>query len=228
MARISLSFRSMRRHLLAVAMLASASGARAQATPFEGVITYRIPNGDDDATMRYYVKGSKVRMDMAGTGSASVIYDLQNGSVIALNHDMHAYMSLDPTGVNPSRLGGGMGPIAGMLSGIAANGGGPAPQRTGTHENIAGVECDDYSFHSDTISVDVCNAPGMKSFPLVIRTSVGGTTGFEAKATSVVRTVLSPSLFTIPAGYESLTGRDLQDLTGRGRQRQPQSDDDLQ
>jgi hypothetical protein len=216
------------RYLLAAALLTGASVARAQSTPFEGVITYRIPNGDDDATMRYYVKGSKVRIDMAGTGSASVIYDLQTGSVIALNHEMHAYMSLDPTGVNPARLGGGMGPIAGMLSGMTTAGSGAAPQRTGAHENIAGVECDDYSFHSDTISVDVCNAPGMKSFPLVIRTSVGGTPGFEAKATSVVRTALSPSLFTIPAGYQSLTGRDLGDLTGHGGQRPAQSDDDDQ
>jgi hypothetical protein len=37
---------------------------------------------------------------MAGTGSASVIYDLQTGSVIALNHDLHAYMAIDPAGVN--------------------------------------------------------------------------------------------------------------------------------
>ena len=220
----------MRRYLLAAALLSSASVARAQTTPFEGVITYRIPNGDDEsATMRYYVKGSKARIDMAGTGSASVIYDLQTGSVIALNHDMHAYMSIDPAGVNPARLGGGMGPIAGMLSGMTTSGGGQAPQRTGSHENIAGVECDDYAFHSDTIAVDVCNAPGMKSFPLSIRTSVGGAPGFEAKATNVQRTVLSPSLFMIPSGYESLTGRDLQDLTGHARQRQtPSTDDDLQ
>jgi hypothetical protein len=116
-----------------------------------------------------------------------------------------------------------------MLSGMTTAGSGQAPQRTGAHETIAGVECDDYSFRSDTIAIDVCNAPGMKSFPLVIRTSVGGAPGFEAKATTVVRTALSPSLFTIPSGYESLTGHDLQDLTGRGRQRQAQSaDDDLQ
>jgi hypothetical protein len=202
--------------------------ARAQTTPFEGVITYHIPNGEDDATMRYYVKGSKVRIDMAGTGSASVIYDLQSGSVIALNHDMHAYMSLDPMGVNPARLGGGMGPIANMLSGLANQGSSQGPQRTGTHERIAGVECDDYSFHSDTISVDVCNAPGMKSFPLSIRTSVGGAPGFEAKATSVVPTSLSPSLFMIPSGYQSLTGSDLQALTKGAGQQAPVSGADEQ
>jgi hypothetical protein len=222
----------MRRYVLAavLALVGVAQvQAQTQASPFEGVITYRIPQGDDEsATMRYYVKGSKVRIDMSGTGSASVIYDLETGSVIALNHDLKAYMALDPTGVNPARLGGGMGPIAGMLSGMTSTGSGQAPQRTGTHENIAGVECDDYAFHSDTISVDVCNAPGMKSFPLVIRTSVGGTPGFEAKATSVQRTALSPSLFAIPSGYQSLTGRDLQDLTGRAGQMQPQSADDDQ
>jgi hypothetical protein len=217
----------MRRYVLAAALALSASVVRAQSSPFEGVITYRIPNGDDEsATMRYSVKGSKVRIDMVGSGSGSVIYDLQTGSVVALNHDLHAYMALDPTGVNPARLGGGMGPIAGMLSGMTSTGSGQEPQRTGTHETIAGVECDDYSLHTDTIAVDVCNAPGMKSFPLVIRTSVSGAPGFEAKATSVVRTVLSPSLFTIPSGYQSLTGHDLQDLTGHGRERQAQSEDD--
>ena len=218
----------MRRYVLAAALALSAS-VRAQSGPFEGVITYRIPNGDDEsATMRYSVKGSKVRIDMVGSGSASVIYDLQTGSVVALNHDLHAYMAIDPTGVNPARLGGGMGPIAGMLSGMTSAGSGQEPQRTGTHETIAGVECDDYALHTDTIAVDVCNAPGMKSFPLVIRTSVSGAPGFEAKATSVVRTVLSPSLFAIPSGYQSLTGHDLQELTAP-RQRQAESaDDELQ
>ncbi|HSY81792.1 MAG TPA: hypothetical protein VK807_08520, partial [Gemmatimonadaceae bacterium] len=70
----------MRRYVLAAALALSAS-VRAQSGPFEGVITYRIPNGDDEsATMRYSVKGSKVRIDMVGSGSASVIYDLQTGS----------------------------------------------------------------------------------------------------------------------------------------------------
>ena len=200
--------------------------AKAQAEPFEGVITYRIPNGEDDATMRYFVKGSKVRIDMAGTGSSSVIYDMQTGKVVALNNDAHAYMALDPMGVNPTRLGGGMGPIAGMISGMVNEGSNQAPQRTGTRERIAGVECDDYSFHSDTISVDVCNAPGMKSFPLSIRTTVGGATGFEAKATTVVRTTLSPSLFEIPSGYASLTGSDLQALTRAARQQPAASGDE--
>ena len=218
----------MRRYVLAAALALSASVVRAQSSPFEGVITYRIPNGDDEsATMRYSVKGSKVRIDMVGSGSASVIYDLQTGSVVALNHDLQAYMAIDPTGVNPARLGGGMGPIAGMLSGMTSTGSGQEPQRTGTHETIAGVECDDYALHTDTIAVDVCNAPGMKSFPLVIRTSVSGAPGFEAKATSVVRTVLSPSLFTIPSGYQSLTGRDLQELTAPHQQK-AESADDLQ
>jgi hypothetical protein len=218
----------MRRYVLAAALALSASVVRAQSSPFEGVITYRIPNGDDEsATMRYSVKGSKVRIDMVGSGSASVIYDLQTGSVVALNHDLHAYMAIDPAGVNPARLGGGMGPIAGMLSGMTSTGSGQEPQRTGTHETIAGVECDDYALHTDTIAVDVCNAPGMKSFPLVIRTSVSGAPGFEAKATSVVRTVLSPSLFTIPSGYQSLTGRDLQELTAPHQQK-AESADDLQ
>jgi hypothetical protein len=91
----------MRRYVLLATLTLSVSVARAQSSPFEGVITYHIPNGDDEsATMRYYVKGSKVRIDMAGTGSASVIYDLQTGSVIALNHDLHAYMAIDPAGVN--------------------------------------------------------------------------------------------------------------------------------
>jgi hypothetical protein len=218
----------MRRYVLAAALALSPSVVRAQSSPFEGVITYRIPNGDDEsATMRYSVKGSKVRIDMVGSGSASVIYDLQTGSVVALNHDLHAYMAIDPAGVNPARLGGGMGPIAGMLSGMTSTGSGQEPQRTGTHETIAGVECDDYALHTDTIAVDVCNAPGMKSFPLVIRTSVSGAPGFEAKATSVVRTVLSPSLFTIPSGYQSLTGRDLQELTAPHQQK-AESADDLQ
>jgi hypothetical protein len=197
----------MRRFLLSPALLLLL-GARAgaQASPFEGVITYTIPNGEDEsATMRYSVKGSKVRVDMDGTASASAIYDLRTGSVLILNHAMHAYMAIDPMGVDPSKLGGGMGPMAGMLSGMAATGGGPEPKRTGTQETIAGIQCDDYAFHSDTVSIDVCNAPGMKSFPLSIRTSVNGTPGFEAKATSVEQTTLSPSLFTVPAGYQSVT-----------------------
>ncbi len=218
----------MRRYLLAAALLVPAA-AHAQAAAFEGIITYKIPSGDDEsATMRYYVKGSKVRVDMSGTGSASVIYDLQTGSVLALNHEMHAYMAIDPTGVNPARLGGGMGPIFSMLSGMTTAGSGEEPKRTGARETIAGVQCDDYAFHTDTISIDVCNAPGMKSFPLSIRTSVNGAPGFEARATGVQATALSPSLFTIPPGYESLTGRYLQDLTGRGRPQPKSDDDDLQ
>lgn len=214
----------MRHYLLAAALLIP-SAAHAQ---FEGIITYKIPSGEDEsATMRYYVKGSKVRIDMAGTGSASVIYDLSTGSVLALNNEMHAYMAIDPAGVNPARLGGGMGPIASMLSGMTAAGSSEAPKRTGAQENIAGVRCDDYAFHSDTISIDVCNAPGMKTFPLMIRTSVSGEPGFEARATSVQATPLSPSLFTIPSGYESLTG-DLQQLTGQGKPQPQKDDDDLQ
>jgi hypothetical protein len=204
----------MRRSLLAAALLVPCV-VRAQ---FEGVITYRIPNGDEEsATMRYYVKGSKVRVDMSGTGSASVIYDLQTGSVLALNHEMHAYMAMDPTGVNPARLGGGMGPIASMLMASDPT---QAPKPTGTSETIAGVQCQDYAFHTDTVSIDVCDAPGMKAFPLLIRTP-----GFEARATNVQRIEVSPSLFVIPPGYQSLTGHDLQDLTNK---KQQQQDDDLQ
>jgi hypothetical protein len=219
----------MRQYLLAAALLVPAGLARAQTAPFEGIITYRIPSGDDEAaTMRYYVKGSKVRVDMAGSGSASVIYDLQTGAVLALNHALHAYMAIDPTGVNPARLGGGMGPVAGMLSGLVADGSNQAPKRTGAHQVVAGVQCDDYAFHTDTVSIDLCNAPGMKAFPLMIRTSVNGVQGFEATATRVEQTALSPALFTIPPGYESLTGRDLNDLIGHARQPATSGDDDSQ
>jgi hypothetical protein len=202
----------MRRYLL-VALLPVLAHAQTPAA-FEGVVTYEIPNGDEQpATMRYSVKGSKVRIDMSGTGSASVIYDMQTGSVLALNHAMHAYMAIDPMAVNPAQLGGGLGPVAGMLSGMTASSPGGSLTRTGTTETIAGVTCSDYAFRSDTISVDVCNAPGMKSFPLKMTTSVGGTPGFTARATSVVRAVLSPALFSVPAGYQPLTGRNLEDLT---------------
>lgn len=187
--------------------------AAAQTNTFEGVVTYEVPNGDDQpATMTYLVKGNNVRVDLTAEGAGSVIYNTRTGVVIAVNHAMHAYMKLDPHSVNASQLGAGLGPIAGALAG-----GGKDLAKTGHKETVAGVGCDDYAFVSDTVSIEACSAPGMTAFPLKITTTSGGETGFSATATRVEAKTLAPELFTVPPGYQELTGESLEGLMGGGK-----------
>lgn len=212
--------------LRAALWLILVAAGTASAQSFEGLIRFEVypdagapasgPNG-----LKYYVKDSKIRMEFeaAPQQSAAIIYDAQQAKMTMLMDQMKAYMTL-PTDKYAEQYQQQM----------------PTDQpytRAGKTKTVAGRTCELWISQEDGETTEMWVAKGMGSFmmpdnqpgplmksqpewlkeameggfmPLEISTTENGKTRLVMKATSVEPGKLDAELFSIPDGYNDMSG----------------------
>lgn len=202
----------------AVAVAATAPPAATAQSTFEGVVTFQMSAGPmGQQTMRYSVKGKKIRMDISAAGMEMYeLYDAGSHTmdmVIPMRR-MYTERTVDAQAKADSMVGKGN------------------VKWTGKMETIAGHECEHADITvADGSTADLCLAKDLGAF-MWLRGGPGGRGGaaggwqdqigqtFPLKvvrngevlllATHVEKKALADSLFTVPDGYQKMG------LPGRG------------
>jgi Domain of unknown function (DUF4412) len=188
-------------------------GAAAQGT-FEGVITFRVTQGNEGpTTMTYSVKGDKARMDLSAGGMEmySVVNATTNiADVVIPMRQMYMEQSLQS-----SRH---------MADSAMAN---AKIDWTGKKETIAGYECEHANVADDQGKMDdLCLAKGLGTFMAMgggmgrgraMGTSWAGHLGqvfplkvvedgqVQMEVTKIEKKSIDDSIFNIPDGYQKMS-----------------------
>ncbi|MCG6988753.1 MAG: DUF4412 domain-containing protein [Gemmatimonadetes bacterium] len=197
----------------AVAVAATAPPAATAQSTFEGVVTFQMGNGPlGPQTMRYSVKGKKLRMDISAQGMDFYeLYDAatQTQDMVIPMRRMYTERKVDAAAVVDSTVGKGK------------------VKWTGKKETIAGHECEHADITvADGSTADLCLARDLGAF-LWLQRGPGGRGGpgmggwqdqigqtFPLKvmrdgkvvllATHVEKKALADSVFAVPAGYQKM------------------------
>ncbi len=214
-----------RRTLLAAAAMAAAMLVPRVATAqssFEGVVTFQVNGGPGPQTMKYSIKGDRVRMDMSAQGMQ--MYTVFNATTKTM--DMVIPM-------NQMYMEHTVGDLQAMADSAAGK---TDIDWTGQTETIAGHECEHATVTTDGKTTDVCLAKDLGTF-VPMSGGMGGRggrgrggngagwerhlgRGFPLKVahdgqvqmvvTSIEEKSLDDSLFTVPDGYRKMS------MPGRG------------
>ncbi len=180
-------------------------------TPFEGEITVSVkgePSKKLPASVTYDVKGNRVRY-VPSAAPVHVIGDLDVQRVYAIDDAQKRYESID------------------MKTPSAKPTPPPKVQKTSKTENIAGLECENWTIDNGNEKVDVCASKGIayldlasdakagsveppwaealsmeKAFPLrVVVHDKSGKEAYRAEATAAVWKKIDDAVFRLPIDY---------------------------
>ena len=148
--------------LTALAVAALPFGAHAQ--DFEGTVTYRMSMAGMTMEMTQFIKGKKLRQEMAGPmGNMVVIMDSEAGK-----------MSMSAPGQPPMVMDiESMKAMAGAEAQAAAQAD-IEVSATGEKETIAGHDCEHFLIKQATNETDVCAATGLGFHMSSMEGGVGG------------------------------------------------------
>jgi hypothetical protein len=200
----------------AVAVAATAPPAATAQSTFEGVVTFQMGNGPlGPQTMRYSVKGKKLRMDISAQGMDFYeLYDAatQTQDMVIPMRRMYTERKVDAAAVVDSTVGKGK------------------VEWTGKKETIAGHECEHATVTGqDGTTADLCLAKDLGSFvPMGGGPGRGGRADvglgarfsrligntfplkvvedgkLQMEVTKIEKKSLDDSLFKVPDGYQKM------------------------
>jgi hypothetical protein len=208
------------------ATAAAAGGGGSFGSGFEGAISMHMTTSHGAEDLTFLTKGGKLRVDApAHNGEmAHVIFDPSTSKMLVIMDTQKMYMEMD----RPPGAAGGM---PGMPGAAATPHVPPQITKTGKHETIAGMECEDWTSKDEsgrTASLCVAKgiaffdfasmAPGrgesaawidqLKSaqyFPLrAVDTDASGKEISRMDVTKIEKKSVDDSLFSPPAGYHPM------------------------
>jgi hypothetical protein len=199
-----------------------ATVASALGLGFEGDVTMHTTSSHGPPQdLTFHVKGQKLRVDVPEQRGeqAHAIFDQSTNKILVVMDTQKMYMELDPS--------------AAQAHAAAAHA--PATvTETGKHETVAGTDCEDWDIvEASGKRASVCIAKGLaffdfgggmrpgggesasawmdelrakKAFPLkAVETDATGKEISRMEVTKIEKKSLDDSLFTVPAGYRSMS-----------------------
>ncbi len=207
-----------------LALLAATAPAHGQ-DGFEGTITYKLRAGGMDATLRYMMRGTKVRQEIESgmmPGQAVMLMDTEGETIRVIMPGMGMYMEMDMKQMMAAAEAQGMTPTTA-----------PKLTKLGTSDEVAGIKCDNYRFES-TETFEACVATGMGWFinapsgrgranamsgpnfaayreqfrngmlPLRMTRTTAGARDVIMEATGIDRKPVDPKMFDLPPGLQKM------------------------
>ncbi len=192
------------------------SWATASAQNFEGIISFDATANEITSSFEYYVKGSRMRLEVEGPGTqgAAIIIDAESNIATMLVPGSKMYVEFDLSKPMPGAKK--ISPESVVLT------------RTGRSEEIAGQDCDEYIASSPSMKAEVWAASGFGTFmqfdpapksaspssslerrlsqqglfpmKMIVRDLAGKETS-RIEATRIRRQTLNNSLFSVPVGW---------------------------
>jgi hypothetical protein len=188
----------------------------AGAQAFEGIISYDATSNETTSSFDYYVKGTRMRLEVEGPGAqgAAIIIDSESNLATMLVPGSKMYMEFDLSKDLPGR------PKTTPESVVLT--------RTGRTEEIAGQECEEFIASSQSMKAEVWATAGFGNFmqfnpapksaspsaslerklaqqglfPLrMIVRDLSGVEQSRIEATKIRRQTLENSLFSVPSGW---------------------------
>jgi hypothetical protein len=207
----------MKRLLFLAVLVALPACKKGLGSGFEGEITLKTTRAGNAQDMLVKAKQDKLRFDMtAGGQSTSAIFDPTQNKVFMVMDAQKAYMEVDFS--SPSA------PQANVDAKAAS------AEKTGTKENIAGIDCEDWTVKDPSGKhTEVCLADGLaffdldgvkgggqsafskqlrdkKQFPLKsVDFDAGGKEVSRTEATKIEKKKLDDSVFKVPSDYTKMT-----------------------
>jgi hypothetical protein len=199
------------------------------ASGFEGAITMHVTTSRGAEDLTFFTKAGKLRVDTPAHNNemAHVVFDPSTNKTLVIMDNQKMYMEMDRPpvgGIPPGMPGGGPGAAATPHAP-------PQITKTGKHETIAGMDCEDWTSKDASGKVGaICAAKGIaffdfaamapgrsegaawidqlrseQYFPLrAVDTDASGKEVSRMEATKIERKSLDDSLFVPPAGYHPM------------------------
>ncbi len=107
---------------------------------FEGKVVYKMAGDEGEAEMTYFVKEGKMRIEVAGEGGGSMIFDSKNKTMLVMMPDEKMYMEM------PMKMGEMMDEESDDAVGDF--------KKTGQKKEILGYACEKWIYKDDESEVE--------------------------------------------------------------------------
>lgn len=201
--------------VVALAPLAVVSCKKGLGSDFEGAITMHVHSRVNDSDLVVKTKGGKMRFE-AGAPGGYMLFDPTANTVTMVNDGTKTYSQIDFS--SPSAPQANTSPETAQI------------EKSGKHEKVAGVDCEDWTVHDGGKRSEVCVAQGIAFFDMASLKSGHGSGGLDKElrdkklfplrdveydasgqelsrmeVTKVERRSLDGAEFSVPKGYSRLS-----------------------
>jgi len=134
---------------------------------FEGAITMHVHSSTGDSDMVVQTKGDKMRFDMGGQNGSYMLFDPKANTVTMVTTSTKTYSEIDFKSPNAPKAN-----TSADKSTI---------DKSGKHETIAGIDCENWVAHDGAKRSEICIAQGIAFFDMGSLKGGGGGLGQELR-----------------------------------------------